>query len=73
MASQSAASVHLPQRTFLCSKNAKTVLDGGRYGVMLELVAGARNYLKLRLSPTGYNVLRKLVAASERGLYRVAA
>jgi hypothetical protein len=38
-----------------------------------EMVAGARNYLKLRLSPTGYNVLIKLVAASERGLFRVAA
>jgi hypothetical protein len=41
--------------------------------IIIELVAGARNYLKLRLSPTGYNVLIKLVAASERGLFRVAA
>jgi hypothetical protein len=37
------------------------------------LVAGARNYLKLRYFPIGYELLKQMALAARSGLFRSAA
>ncbi len=51
----------------------KNTPGAGLSGVSVSVVAGARNHLKLRFSAPSYELLAKLVASSESGLFRAAA